>query len=191
MKKILILGAFGFLITPLHAEDYKIPKTNSLFSISFPDNWSVTHESESVDAVTDDNTIQLNAQLDDAETLEKSIEESITYLIEAGVNIDADSKKEGDDEINGLKVGMVKWDAKDEDGECNVSLSFIDIGGDKVITLLYWGSEAASEKHGKALMGILKSMKALKPLNSEKTEEAQDETEDEAEDETKDETEDE
>ena len=72
------------------------------------------------------------------------------------------SKKENDGEINGMKIGGVNWDATDEDGPCRVSLSFIDIGDDKVITLLYWGSTAAEKKHGKDLKFILNSMQKLK-----------------------------
>lgn len=168
MKNILLsLSAFSILLLPVHAEDYKLPKKNSLFSISFPEKWSVTHDDESVDAVTEDNSIQLNAQTDDAETLEESIKESIEYLVEAGVKIKEDSKKENDGEINGMKVGGVNWDATDEDGPCRVSLSFIDIGGGKVITLLYWGSTAAEKLHAKELEGILGSMKVLKGAKAE------------------------
>lgn len=185
MKNVLLsLSALSVLLLPVHAEDYRLPKKNSLFSISFPEKWSVTHEDESVDAVTEDNTIQLNAQTDDAETLEESISESIDYLTEAGVKIKEDSKKENDGEINGMKVGGVNWDATDEDGACRVSLSFIDIGGGKVITLLYWGSIEAEKEHAKELEGILGSMKLLKAdkkadEKEEKEEKADDEKEDE------------
>ena len=168
MKNILLsLGAFGVLLTPLFAEDYKLPKKNPLFSISFPDKWTITHQDESVDAVTEDESIQLNAQTDDAETLEASISESIEYLTKAGVKIKEDSKKENDGEINGMKVGGVNWDGTDEDGECRVSLSFINIGSGKVITLLYWGSTEAEKKHAKELEGIISSMKMLKGAKAE------------------------
>lgn len=171
---LLSLFAVSIALIPLHAEDYKIPKKDSLFSVSFPEKWTVTHADESVDAVTEDNAIQLNAQLDDAETLEESISDSIDYLVKAGVKIKEDTKKENDGEINGIKVGGVNWDATDEDGACRVSLSFFDIGGGKVITLLYWGSTEAEKLHAKDLEGILGSMKKLK---SEKAGEKADEEE--------------
>jgi hypothetical protein len=182
MKKFLLpLSVLGLFLAPLHAEDYKIPKKNSVFSISFPDKWTVTHADDNVDAITEDESIQLNAQLDDAETLEKSIEESIDYLTKAGVKIKADSKKEHESEVNGMKIGGVNWDATDEEGACRVSLSFIDIGGEKVITLLYWGSEEASKEHAKDLEGILNSMKTLKggAKADDKEEDAEEEEEEE------------
>jgi len=178
MKNILLsLSAVGVLLLPIHAEDYKLPKKDSLFSISFPDKWTVTHEDESVDAITEDESIQLNAQTDDAETLSESISDSIDYLTEAGVKIKEDSKKENDGEINGMKIGGVNWDATDKEGACRVSLSFIDIGGGKVITLLYWGSTEAEKKHAKELEEILGSMKLLNAAKAEQADEEKEEKE--------------
>lgn len=172
--QLLALLALATL-APLHAEDYKIPKKNSLFSISFPDGWTITHSDENVDAITEDESIQLNAQTDDADSIKQSVSDSIDHLVKSGVNIKADSQKDNEGEINGMKISGLNWDATDKEGPCRVSLSFIDIGDDKVITLLYWGSKKAETEHAKDLKSILESMKSLKgkkaPAKAEEKEE--------------------
>ncbi|WP_367873782.1 hypothetical protein [Luteolibacter sp. Populi] len=188
MKKILFaLGFSGLLLAPLFAEDYKIPKKDSVFSISFPEKWTVTHGDESVDAVTSDNAIQLYAQTDDADTLEESVTWAIDYLTKASVKIDADSQKDNEGKINGMKVGGLNWDGTDEDGACRVSLSFIELSDEKVITLLYWGSSAAEKEHAKELESILNSMKPLKATKpaKAKAEDKEEEGEEEEEKEEK------
>ena len=176
MKNIILsLGILGAFTHPVLAEDYSIPKKDSIFSISFPEKWSITHSDESINAVTEDATIQLYAQTDDAETLDASIEGAIEYLVEAGVKIDDDSKKDNEGEVNGITINGVNWDATDKDGPCRVSLSFMDVGADEVITLLYWGSSEAEKKHSKDLESILGSMKPLKGAEGADAEEVEEE----------------
>lgn len=179
----VVLGLLGALLLPLFATEYKVPKASPLFAISFPDKWTVTHDAESVDGVSEDEGIQLYAQTDDSETIEASVDETIEYLVTEGVKIKADSQKKNEGEINGMKVSGINWDGTDEDGPCRVSLSFIDVGDEQVITLLYWGSEAAEKKHGKALEGILQSMKALKAKKKGKAKADKEEEKEEAEEE--------
>ena len=181
MKNILLpLVTLGLLL-PLHAEDYKIPKKDPVFTLSFPDKWTVTHESESVDAVTEDKSIELYAQTDDADSIEDSVKAAIDYLTKSGVKIKADSQKEHESEIAGRKASGLNWDATDEDGACRVSLTFIDIGNDQAITLLYWGSEEASKKHAKELDSIIGSMKVVKAKAEKKEDKEEEEEEDEKE----------
>lgn len=178
MKKILLpLSAFALLLTPLFAEDYDLPKKDPVFNISFPDKWTVTHGDESVNAVTNDDAIALFAQVDDSETLEASIEASIKHLTENGVKIDGATKKDTSGEINGLTLSGLTWDATDEDGPCRVSLTFIQIDEEQVVTLVYWGSEEAAKTYGDDLESILTSMKIVKSDSKEEADEEGDEAE--------------
>ena len=200
MKNIVIsIGVLGAFLSPAFAKDYKIPKENAIFSITFPEKWTVSHEDESIDAVTEDESIQLYAQTDDADTIDKSVDEAIDYLTEAGVKIDEKSQKDNEGKVNGIEIKGVNWSGTDEDGPCRVSLSFMNVGADEVITLLYWGSEAAEKKHAKELESILGSMKPLKAAKSDDKEaddkkadddkadaKADDQDEDEADDEEED-----
>lgn len=186
MKTLLLsFGALALLLSPLKAEEYKIPKEESVFSISFPKGWTVTHEDESVDAVTEDNAVQVYAQTDDDSSLEDSVKGTIDYLVKAGVKIDKDSQKTVDGEINGLKASTIYWTGKDADGDCKINLTFISISEKQVVTLLYWGSEKAEKEHGTDLEGIVKSMKILKSGKAADKEEKEDEKEEKEEKEEK------
>lgn len=162
MKSFLLtLSAVGLLLNPLHAAEYKIPKEQPVFSIDFPAGWTVTHEDESIDGVSKDESLQVYAQTDDSSTLEDSIKSTIDYLLKAGVKLKDDTKKVTDGEINGLKASTIYWNGTDKDGDCLISLTFIPLSEKEVITLLYWGSEKAEKEHGEELKGIVKSMKVL------------------------------
>jgi hypothetical protein len=171
----VIFGLLGAFLLPLFATEYQIPKASPLFAITFPEDWTVTHAPESVDGVSEDEGIQLYAQTDDSETIEDSVDETIEYLVTEGVKIKADTEKKNEGEINGMKVSGINWDGTDEDGPCRISLSFIDVGADQVITLLYWGSGAAEKKHAKALESILQSMTAMKATKKGKAKAAKEE----------------
>lgn len=163
MKSILFsLSAVSLLLSSSYAAEYKIPKEEPLFSIDFPAGWSVTHEDESIDGVSKDESVQVYAQTDDDSSLEDSVKETIAYLVKAGVKIKEDSQKVVEGEINGLKASTIYWTGTDEDGECKINLTFIPVSEKQVITLLYWGSDKAEKEHGEELVGIVKSMKVLK-----------------------------
>jgi hypothetical protein len=180
MKNVsLALWALS-LFVPVMAEDYKIPKKDPSFTVEIPETWTVTHAAETIDALSEDEAIQLWLTVDDAATLDESVEVAMDYLVEAGVEIDADSQEDNKAVVNEMEVTGLSWNGKDGDGACRIALSFIQIGGEKVVTLLYWGSREAEKKHGKDLQTILKSMQSLVDAEEAGDEEAGDE---EAEDE--------
>lgn len=171
MKNVLLaLCALG-LFVPVMAEDYKIPKKDPVFTVEIPEEWTVTHSGETIDAFSGDEAIQLWLTVDDAATLDASVEVAMDYLVESGVEIDADSQEDNETVINDMEVTGLSWNGKDEEGACRVALSFIQIGGEKVVTLLYWGSREAEKKHGKDLETILKSMQSLVDTEEEEAEE--------------------
>jgi len=167
---LLALCALG-LFVPVMAEDYKLPKKDPVFTVEIPEEWTVTHSGETIDAFSGDEAIQLWLTVDDAATLDDSVEVAMDYLVESGVEIDADSQEDNEGEINDMEISGLSWDATDEAGACRVALSFIQIGGEKVVTLLYWGSREAEKKHGKDLETILESMQSLADAEEEEVEE--------------------
>jgi predicted Zn-dependent protease len=178
MKTILLsLGTLGLLLSSSYAAEYKIPKDVPLFSIDFPAGWSVTHEDESIDGVSKDESVQVYAQTDDSSSLEDSVKGTIEYLVKAGVKIKEDSQKVVEGEINGLKASTIYWTGTDADGECKINLTFIPVSAKQVITLLYWGSDKAEKEHAEELVGIVKSMKVLKADAKEEKEEKKEQKE--------------
>lgn len=162
MKKLILsLAALAALTIPLIAKEYKLPKEGGVFSITFPDKWTVTYEDESVDALSPDEAVEIYAQTDDAETIEESVKESVKYLTEQGVELDIDSQKETDGEHNGMKMGSLVWKGKDKDGDCTVSLVFLQVTEETTITLIYWATDEMVKKHQKDINGVIESMKPV------------------------------
>ena len=162
MKKILLsLALLTALAVPLTAKEYKLPKEDSIFSLRIPEKWKVTYEDESVDAVSEDEAIEIYAQTDDADTIEDSVKESIKYLDEQGVKLKIDTQKETEGEHNGMKLATIGWKGSDKDGDCTISLVFIQVTDDTAISLIYWATDDMVKKHEKEINGVLDSMKSL------------------------------
>lgn len=162
MKKTLLsFAALAALLAPLPAKEYKLPKEKSVFSVNFPEKWEVTHEDEAVTGVSSDGAVQIYAQTDDAQTIEDSVKECIEYLVGEGVKLDIDSQHEEDGEHNGMKMGSIGWKGTDKDGDCTVSLIFLNVSEDTTMTLIYWATDSEVKKHKKDILGIIDSMKSL------------------------------
>ena len=174
-KTLLFLSALAAIALPLTAKEYKLPKEDSIFSISFPDKWEVTYEDESVDALSPDKAVEIYAQTDDAETIEDSVKETIKYLDEQGVKLKPDTQSETEGEHNGMKLSTIGWKGTDEDGDCTVSLVFIQVTDDIAISLVYWATDDMVKKHQKDIEGVLDSMKSLAAKKGKKAADDEDE----------------
>jgi len=173
MKKLILsLAALSVLAIPLIAREYKLPKEDSIFSITFPDTWTVTYEDESVDALSPDEAVEIYAQTDDANTIEDSVKSSIEYLEEQGVKLKPDTQKETDGEHNGMKLATIGWKGTDQDGDCTVSLIFIQVTDDTAMTLIYWATDEMVKTHEKDISAVLESMKSLAGKKGKKKAEA-------------------
>ena len=175
MKKLLFsLAALCVMAIPLTAKEYKLPKEDSVFSVKFPDKWTVTHEDESVDALSPDEAVEIYAQTDDADTIEDSVKESIKYLDEQGVKLKIDTQKETEGEHNGMKLATIGWKGTDKDGDCTVSLVFIQVTEDTAVSLIYWATDDMVKKHLKDINSVLDSMKPLAAKKGKKDAEKED-----------------
>lgn len=163
MKKILLLLAALALTTfSATAKEYKLPKENPVFSLKFPDSWQVTYEDESVDGVSEDEGVEIYAQTDNAETIEDSVKESLEWLVGEGVKINPETEKKTDGDHNGMKMGTIGWKGTDNDGDCTVTLIFLQVDEETTMTLIYWATEAKVKKNEKEILAVLDSMKSLK-----------------------------
>ena len=80
-----------------------------------------------------------------------------------GLVTDFEIEEEGELEVNGMPMVYIDGYGIDSDGddvECSVGIFSPD--GETFCVILYFGTEAAEEKHEDALNGILES---LKPAN--------------------------
>ena len=72
-----------------------------------------------------------------------------------------DTQKETEGEHNGMKLATIGWKGTDKDGDCTVSLVFIQVTEDTAISLIYWATDDMVKKHEKDIKGVLDSMKSL------------------------------
>ena len=178
MKKLILsLATLTALAIPLIAKEYKLPKEEPIFSITFPDKWTVTYEDESVDALSPDEAVEIYAQTDDADTIEDSVKSSIEYLEGQGVKLKVDTQKETEGEHNGMKLSTIGWKGTDKDGDCTVSLVFIQVTDDTAMTLIYWATDEMVKKHEKDINEVLESMKSIAGKKGKKKAEAAEEKE--------------
>ena len=83
------------------------------------------------------------------------------YLLEQGVKLKVDTQKETEGDHNGMKMATLSWKGTDKDGDCSVSLVFLQVTDDTAITLIYWATDDMVKKHEKDINGVLESMKSL------------------------------
>jgi hypothetical protein len=162
MKKHLALTLLlTALVASASAGTYKLPKEESIASVSFPDNWKVEAGDESVDASSDDDAIYINIEFNDSESLEGAIEESFGYLKKNKVKIDKSTEKKSEGVLAGMKVVNFDWEGEDSEGKCKITLAVLGVTPKKALLLLYWASPEGEKKHQKELDSIVGSIKSL------------------------------
>src|SRR4051812_31573503 len=103
MKKLLtILAVVAALVSPGFGKTYKIPKEDAVCSIDFPSSWKVTVEDESVDASSEDDEIYINVEINDGDSIEGAVEETMGYLKKNKITIDKSSEAKQEGKFNGF-----------------------------------------------------------------------------------------
>jgi hypothetical protein len=162
MKKHLSLTLLlTALVASASAGTYKLPKEESIASVSFPEGWKVEASDESLDANSDDNEIYINIEFNDADSLEGAIEETFGYLKKNKIKIDKSTEKKTEADFHGMKVVNFDWEGEDSEGKAKISLAVLGVTPKKALLLLYWASPEGEKKHQKELDSIMDSIKSL------------------------------
>lgn len=162
MKKLLLaLVLTTALALPGLAKTYKLPKEDSIVSIDIPKGWKVEASDESLDVTSDDDEVYMNLEINDDESLEGAIEETIGYLKKNKVKIDKSTEKKGEGKFGPFDATSIQWTGTDADGPTHISLTFVQISKKQVLTFLYWASPEGGKKHSKDLDAIGDSLKKL------------------------------
>jgi predicted ATP-grasp superfamily ATP-dependent carboligase len=67
--------------------------------------------------------------------------------------------KQEEGKLSGLEAVDISWDGKDEDGAAKISLTVIEMSGNKGLLLIYWASPDGEKKHLEELHKIAQSIK--------------------------------
>lgn len=162
MKKLLLATLLtAALALPGLAKTYKLPKEDAVVSIEIPKGWKVEAAEDSLDVTSDDEEVYMNLEINDDESLEGAIEETLGYLKKNKVKIDKSTEKKGEGKFGPFEASSIRWEGTDADGPTNVSLTFVQISKKQVLTFLYWASPEGGKKHSKDLDAIGDSLKKL------------------------------
>lgn len=162
LRTLTLLACFA----PLGASadsTFTYPKSHPVLSVSFPDSWKVTPDSEDAHglvAESADKAIELDvwamAKDADGEETGAEIAEDIKDYV-----TDFEVKEQKKGEINGMKAAMFGGVGKSkEDGSAvNVEVMFFTPNDEQIFGVMYWGSDEAEKKHDADLKKIADSIK--------------------------------
>ncbi|MCK5738454.1 hypothetical protein KAH55_04700 [bacterium] len=159
MKKtvFLLMGLFLFTMTA-NADTYSYPGDDPVFTISFPDNWTIETEDELLHATPPDESIYAGVwaidNVDDVELILEVLDEEIAKFIQ---DIEADEPMET--EINGIPFIIVDGDGYVEDEILvEFSATLFSTDGETFFIGLYFGTPEMVEEYSEELVGIINSV---------------------------------
>lgn len=158
-KLILTIAVLAASILGSQAKEYTVTKSDPIAKITFPAEWKVTEEEEIINATSEDESISLDVEIFEKDNLDEALKSTIDYLKENKVTIDEKSLKESEGKINGLEATFLSYDGKDEEGPCVVSLCFMILTEEKMVSILHWSPAKVDEEQQKQVLAILNSVK--------------------------------
>jgi hypothetical protein len=135
------------------------PATDSIFSISFPDDWKVETEEQSVSASSPDDLVNMELIVLEVEAMDVAIRAAKESLSEELKGIKwTDDPESG--ELNGMKVTFLNAQVVIEDVKMAVNCAiFAPKKADTFFMLFNIIPLEALEKHGEAVGKVLNSIK--------------------------------
>lgn len=160
MKRILIPAALMLLSPAFLQADQTInyPDKDPIFSISFPDSWTVEQEDQSVSASSKDEMVNMELLALDAEALSEAVEIAKESLEEEFEGLKFSELEKG--ELNGMSMIFLNAQAKVEGVKMAVNCCiFAPKGADTFFMLFNVTPMEMLEKHEKAISKIMNSIK--------------------------------
>lgn len=175
MKKLLVVlsvvvGSMLFVGNVFAEIVYTYPADAPIFSIAFPDDWTVELDQEDqrgMFALSPDELIEFDIWPLDEEAVAENPEAALDQAIEEASQLVAENVTDfqaGEPttfEVNGIKFVEVAGTAKYvEDGsDINVSMLLFSPDGTTDFMMIYWGTPEGEKTHEKALKAIVQSIK--------------------------------
>lgn len=150
---------------------YTYPKDAPVFSVAFPDDWSVEIDKDDggrgVYAMSSDEAIEFDIWPLDEEQVSEDPEAALKAEVEAINKYIADYAKDFNPgtpenlDVNGIKFVVVSGPAKDSDDDSDITISAAFFSPDEktLFALVYWGNAEAETKYADQLKAIVQSFK--------------------------------
>ncbi len=160
MRRMLLATVIAAMLPAVtYAATLKFPSDAPIASITIPDSWGPEETESGIDATSDDSAIYLAIDVADEKTTDKVVDDAIAFLAKNGVKISDTTKKQSEEDINGMSMTNFDWEGTDNDGGVNIGLSLVSPRPGKLLVITYWGSKGTQEKHGPELQAIISSLK--------------------------------
>lgn len=155
---LALVAALFLMPVPAGAGTYELG--NPPFAeITLPDAWSPKVSERGVEATTDDDEIYVAVRPAGLASTEEAVRQTLAYLIEQGVKIDASTQRQREGQVNGMQAISLAYSGKDEDDEdIEVSVTVFVVNPSSVVVLTYWGSKEGERTYGAELAAILQSL---------------------------------
>ena len=147
------------LSLPSVAGTHNVPEKKTVATVTLPDDWKANDYDEGVEVTSADGEVYLAVEATDAKGVKASMDAAMKYLTKKGVTVDADSVKQEEGKLNDMEAVDISWDGQDHEGAAKISLTVIEISGNKALLLIYWASPDGEKKHLEELHKIAQSIK--------------------------------
>ena len=175
MKKLLVLvsvvvGCLLCVGNTFAESVYTYPEKAPVFSIAFPDDWTVELDQEDqrgMFALSPDEAIELDIwplnEEEIAEDRAAAVDNAIAEIndVLAEYVTDFQAVKQSQFEINGIKFDNLDGTAKelDDGSDVMISVAFFWPNDETLFVLMYWGTSEGEQIHAEALNAIMQSIK--------------------------------
>jgi hypothetical protein len=159
-KIILQVWFFAGLFASALAGTYKVPPDEPLAALQIPDKWQTREQGEMIETVSPDGAWRLLVTRPEPNKIAESMGEVMRYIRNTGgITVKAESLKRERRKLNGMDARCISWEAKDKNGDVEISFNVVSIAENKPLLVALWGSPAAEKKYRTESNKILKSIR--------------------------------
>ncbi len=161
LRAFLLVGLLAISPALAVAKSYTIPNPNPVAVITIPDDWETEETTRGLESTSDDEGVYFTVEVTDFASVEKDMTRAIAALVAEGVVLDMATQKQTEFSVNGLKAFMTFWNAKDEDGSTQISITLVLVSDKKALLMTGWGTEEAQKENLEELTAIMNSIKVV------------------------------
>jgi hypothetical protein len=160
-RACLLAGLLAITPALAMAKSYTIPNPNPVAVITVPDDWETEETTRGLESTSEDEGVYFTVEVTDFDSVEKDMTRAIAALVAEGVVLDIATQKQTEFSVNGLKAFMTFWNAKDEDGSTQISITLVLVSDKKALMMTGWGTEEAQKENLEELTAIMNSIKMV------------------------------
>jgi hypothetical protein len=161
LRACLLAGLLAISPALAMAKSHTIPNPNPVAVITIPDDWETEETTRGLESTSEDEGVYFTVEVTDFDSVEKDMTRAIAALVAEGVVLDVPTQKQTEFSINGLKAFMTFWNAKDEDGSTQISITLVMVSDKKALLMTGWGTEEAQKENLEDLTAIMNSIKVV------------------------------